>query len=62
MSLNDSKIRNLRPSVKLVNVSTSHGLNPGGSRMWYLKHRSDRKESRLGLGDYPDVYLADARQ
>ncbi|NPE54114.1 tyrosine-type recombinase/integrase, partial [Dickeya dadantii] len=66
MSLNDSKIRNLRPSAKPYKVSDSHGLyllvNPGGSRLWYLKYRINRKESRLGLGTYPDVSLADARQ
>ncbi|OWF88871.1 integrase, partial [Yersinia intermedia] len=46
--------------------SDSHGLyllvNPSGSRLWYLKYRINRKESRLGLGAYPDVSLADARQ
>jgi integrase len=66
MSLNDSKIRNLKPSVKPFKISDSHGLyllvNPGGSRLWYLKYRIDGKESRLGLGAYPDVSLADARQ
>ena len=66
MSLNDSKIRNLKPSPKPFKVSDSHGLyllvNPGGSRLWYLKYRINRKESRLGLGAYPDVSLADARQ
>ncbi|WP_263063175.1 tyrosine-type recombinase/integrase [Dickeya dadantii] len=66
MSLNDSKIRNLKPSAKPFKVSDSHGLyllvNPGGSRLWYLKYRINRKESRLGLGTYPDVSLADARQ
>ncbi|AEX51869.1 transposase [Rahnella aquatilis CIP 78.65 = ATCC 33071] len=66
MSLNDTKIRNLKPSAKPFKVSDSHGLyllvNPGGSRLWYLKYRIDRKESRLGLGAYPDVSLAYARQ
>ncbi len=66
MSLNDSKIRNLKPSVKTFKISDSHGLyllvNPGGSRLWYLKYRINRKESRLSLGAYPDVSLADARQ
>jgi len=66
MSLNDTKIRSLKPSEKPFKVSDSHGLyllvNPGGSRLWYLKYRINRKESRLGLGAYPDVSLADARQ
>ncbi len=66
MSLNDTKIRNLKPSVKPFKVSDSHGLyllvNLSGSRLWYLKYRINKKESRLGLGAYPDVSLADARQ
>lgn len=66
MSLNDTKIRSLKPSAKPFKVSDSHGLsllvNPRGSRLWYLKYRINRKESRLGLGSYPDVSLADARQ
>lgn len=37
MSLNDSKIRKLKPSEKPFKVSDSHGLyllvNPGGSRL-----------------------------
>lgn len=66
MSLNDSKIRNLKSSAKPFKISDCHGLyllvNPGGSRLWYLKYRINGKESRLGLGTYPDVSLADARQ
>ncbi|MCS4273668.1 MULTISPECIES: integrase arm-type DNA-binding domain-containing protein [Raoultella] len=66
MSLNYTKIRNLKPSAKPFKVSDSHGLyllvNPSGSRLWYLKYRIDSKESRLSLGAYPDVSLADARQ
>ncbi len=66
MSLNDSKIRNLKPSSKPVKLSDSHGLylliNPGGSRICYLKYRFNRKESRVSLGEYPLVSLAEARQ
>lgn len=66
MFLNDAKIRSLKPSAKPFKVSDSHGLyllvNPGGSRLWYLKYRINGKESRLGLGAYPDVSLAYARQ
>ena len=66
MSLNDTKIRSLKPSAKPFKVSDSHGLyllvNPGGSRLWYLKYRINGKESRIGLGAYPDVSLANARQ
>ncbi|MGP3591587.1 tyrosine-type recombinase/integrase [Vagococcus sp. WN89Y] len=66
MSLNDTKIRSLKPSVKPFKVSDAHGLyllvNPGGSRLWYLKYRINGKETRLGLGAWPVVSLADARQ
>ncbi|WJY13654.1 integrase family protein [Pectobacteriaceae bacterium CE90] len=66
MSLNDTKIRNLKPPVTPIKLSDSHGLylhvKPTGSRLWYLKYRINRKESRLGLGTCPDVSLADARQ
>lgn len=58
MSLNDSKIRNLKSSANPFKVSDYHGLyllvNPGGSRLWYLKYRINGKESRLSLGTYPD--------
>ncbi len=57
MSLNDAKIHSLKPSAKPFKVSDSHGLyllvNPGGSRLWYLKYRINGKESRLGLGAIP---------
>lgn len=52
MSLNDTQIRSLKPSEKPFKISDSHGLyllvNPGGSRLWYLKYRINDKESRLG--------------
>lgn len=66
MSLNDSKIRNLKPSAKPFKASDSHGLcllvNPGSSRLWYLKYRFNQKESRIALGAYPQVSLSDACQ
>lgn len=66
MSLNHSKIRNLKSPSKPVKFSDSHGLyllvNPGGSRIWYLKYRFNGKESRVSLGAYPLVSLAEARQ
>ena len=66
MSLNDSKILKLKSSSRPVKLSDSHGLyllvNPGGSRIWYLKYRFNGKESRVSLGAYPLVSLAEARQ
>ncbi|HCA9524853.1 TPA: tyrosine-type recombinase/integrase [Klebsiella variicola subsp. variicola] len=65
MSLNDSKIRKLKPFSKPFKVSDAHGLylliKPGGSRHWYLKYRINGKESRIALGAYPAVSLSDAR-
>lgn len=65
-SLNDSKIRNLKPSSRPVKLSDSHGLyllvNPGSSRIWYLKYRFSGKESRVSLGAYPLISLAEAKQ
>lgn len=66
MSLNDSKIRNLKPSSRPVKLTDSHGLyllvNPAGSRIWYLKYRFSGKESRVSLGAYPLISLSQARQ
>ena len=66
MSLSDAKIRSIKPSGKPFKLTDSHGLsllvNPGGSRLWYLKYRFNRKESRIALGAYPQVSLSDARQ
>jgi len=33
-----------------------------GSKRWFLKYRKEGKETRLALGSYPEVSLADARQ
>lgn len=64
MSLSDAKIRTIKPSDKPFKLTDSHDLyllvNPGGSRLWYLKYRFNRKESRIALGAYPQVSLSDA--
>ena len=66
MSLSDAKIRSIKPSDKPFKLTDSQGLyllvNPGGSRLWYLKYRFNRKESRIALGAYPQVSLSEARQ
>lgn len=65
MPLTDSKIRNTKPASKPFKLTDAQGLyllvNPGGSRLWYLKYRFNRKESRIALGAYPQVSLSDAR-
>ncbi len=66
MSLTDTKIRNTKPSTSPFKLTDAHGLylliNPGGSRLWYLKYRFNSKESRIALGPYPQVFLSEARQ
>ncbi|EGT5656532.1 tyrosine-type recombinase/integrase [Citrobacter braakii] len=66
MSLTDTKIRNTKPSTAPFKLTDAHGLylliNPGGSRLWYLKYRFNGKETRIALGPYPQVSLSDARQ
>lgn len=65
MSLTDTRIRNTKPALSPFKLTDSHGLylliNPGGSRLWYLKYRFNGKESRIALGPYPQISLSDAR-
>jgi integrase len=37
-------------------------VNASGSKSWVFRYRSGRKQTDLGLGPYPDVTLADARE
>ncbi len=66
MSLNDTKIRNLKPPVTPIKLSDSHGLylhvKPTGSRLWYFKYYFFGKETRIALGAYPLISLSEARQ
>jgi len=66
MTLNDVKIRNLKPRVKVYKVSDFDGLyiaiTPSGSKLWRFKYRLDGKEKLLSIGAYPAIGLAQARQ
>lgn len=68
MPLTDAQCRNATcPDGKLrARYADSHGLYlevlPGGGKYWRLKYRVGGKEKRLGLGIYPAVPLAKARQ
>ncbi|MCH4996137.1 integrase arm-type DNA-binding domain-containing protein [Pectobacterium carotovorum] len=66
MSLNDTKIRNLKPPVTPIKLSDSHGLylhvKPTGSRLWYFRYYFFGKETRIALGAYPLISLSEARQ
>ncbi|EEC0180181.1 DUF4102 domain-containing protein [Salmonella enterica subsp. enterica] len=66
MPLTDSKIRAAKPSTKSYKLTDSQGLylviSASGSRLWYFRYRFSGKESRLSLGSYPHVTLAEARE
>lgn len=63
MSLTDIKIRTTKFPATPFKLTDSHGfyllINPGGSRLWYLKYRFNSKEPRIALGPYPQVSLSD---
>jgi len=66
--LTDKQCKNATcpPEKKRVRLTDSGGLylevSPGGSRRWFWKLYADGKESRLAIGSYPAVSLADARR
>ncbi|MBC7751135.1 MAG: integrase arm-type DNA-binding domain-containing protein [Candidatus Saccharibacteria bacterium] len=65
MALTDTAIRTAKPQDKSYKLSDSGGLYlevaPSGGKWWRYKYRFDGKETRLSLGTYPDVSLAQAR-
>jgi len=68
MPLTDAQCRNAKCPVQRARAryADSHGLYlevlPGGGKSGGLKYRFGGKEKRLGLGVYPTVSLARARQ
>jgi integrase len=66
MSLNETKLRNLRPQARRYRVADTHWLcievAPNGSKLWRWRYRYAGKENMLSLGSYPVVSLADARR
>lgn len=66
--LTDKQCKNAgcAPEKKRARFTDSGGLylevSPGGSKRWFWKLYADGKESRLALGSYPTVSLADARR
>ena len=65
MPLNDTKVRNTKPTDRPLRLFDERGLyleiSPAGGKWWRLKYRFAGKEKRLSLGVYPDVGLKDAR-
>jgi len=66
--LTDKECRNATcPTDKARKRFTDAGglyleVSPAGSKRWFLKYRRDGKETRLALGSYPVVTLANARE
>ena len=65
MPLNDTAIRNAKPSEKPVKLSDGGGLHlmikPNGTKLWRQAYRINGKQKTLAFGIYPAVSLAEAR-
>jgi integrase len=66
MKLNDTLIRNTKPTDKPRKLSDGNGLylliNPNGSKWWRFRYFFGGKENSLSFGVYPDVPLKLARE
>ncbi len=68
MPLTDAKIRNLKPTDRLMRILDARGLYleipPAGtgSPRWRVRYRFARKEQMLSVGVYPAVSLKQARE
>jgi integrase len=64
--LTELEIKNAKPREKPYSLSDGDGLlllvKESGAKSWVLRYRMDRKEKRSGLGNYPKVSLAKARE
>lgn len=67
ISLNATQVKQAKPKEREYNLSDGKGLalriKPNGSKLWifnyYKPHTS--KRSNIGIGNYPDVSLSEAR-
>jgi len=59
-------IQNAKAREKPYKLSDGNGLhllvNPNGSKLWRLRYRFGGKQNMIGLGAFPEVSLASARQ
>jgi integrase len=64
--LTDRGVRARKPQAKAYLVPDGRGLylkvQPGGSKSWLLRYQRHGKVHDMGLGPYPTVPLAEARQ
>jgi integrase len=65
MPLTDTVIRNAKPRAKPYKLADAAGLYlevmPTGARYWRLRYRFGGRDTRLAVGVYPEVTLAEAR-
>ncbi|MDR3470355.1 MAG: tyrosine-type recombinase/integrase [Devosia sp.] len=65
MPLSEMAARKAKSTDKPYKLADGGGLfllvQPGGSKLWRLKYRFDKKEKSLAFGPYPLVSIADAR-
>lgn len=66
MALTDTAVRNAKAREKPYKLGDSLGLfllvQPSGGKLWRLKYRIDGREKKLGIGTYPEIGLAEARE
>jgi len=66
MSLTNTEISALRPSLKRYSKRVERGLyidiTPGGAMSWIFKYRFNGKQEKLVIGRYPDLTLKKARE
>lgn len=66
MRLSDTQIRKAKPDTKTYRLTDGGGLylvvSPTGGKLWRVKFRFNRLEKLMGLGRYPEVSLAMARE
>jgi integrase len=66
MALTELAIRNAKPKEKSYSLSDGDGLilliKESGAKSWVLRYWVNGKEHRAGLGKYPVIRLADARE
>lgn len=66
MALTDTAARTAKPREKLYCLTDTAGLclevTRGGSKLWRFRYRLGGKSKMMGLGAYPTVTLAKARE
>jgi hypothetical protein len=66
MPLTALSVKNAKPRAKSYKLADEKGLylvvTPSGGKLWRFDYRQDEKRKTLGVGKWPEVELAAARQ